>query len=165
MSAPAPVSARVFLSWAHEDRAAKERLLTLLMPRLSIVKGLDLRWWADSDLRTGEAWRRSIVARLGECDYALQLLSPNFFSSSFIIEEELPPFVGTHPMKGALPVALEGFPLDGTAELFGVDSLQIFMLDGRSFGETPVRRRPEFCNKLADAIRRRILGEDEWRRV
>lgn len=156
---------RLFLSWCHDDRRAKEALLSRLMPMLTVQRGLSVDWWEDSHLATGEKWRRAILARLADCDYGVLLLSPGFFASGFIVTEELPWFVGPAATKGALPVMLAPVMLDGTWELHGVDAHQIFTLDGDAFADTGEPRRTRFARELAGEIRRRVTGSQPWRRV
>ncbi len=94
MLAPPPIRVRVFLSWCHRDVALKTDLVERLEPNLAILGGIDFSWWEDSQLEIGEAWRRGILDRLSECDYALLLLSPGFFASRFVTTEELPRIIG-----------------------------------------------------------------------
>ena len=154
------IEKRLFLSWCHSDRAAKDALVEPLLQQLRILRGLDVRWWEDSHLLIGEQWRRAILGSLEKCDYGVLLLSPAFFGSQFILDEELPWFVGERAIKGALPVGLKRLPLDGTRELAGVDRHQIFTDDqGRFFTETRGAVRERFALGLASAIRERIMSE------
>ncbi|MBW0009400.1 MAG: toll/interleukin-1 receptor domain-containing protein, partial [Pseudonocardiales bacterium] len=82
----------MFLSWCHQDAEAKEALLGQM--HLDGLAGMRISWWEDSHLLLGEDWRRRILARLDGCDYGLLLLSPGFFGSRFICEEELPRLFG-----------------------------------------------------------------------
>jgi hypothetical protein len=158
-----PITRSLFLSWCHADRTAKAALVQPLTHHLKILSCVELRWWEDSHLKIGEDWRRGILARLRECDYGLLLLSPGFFASGFITEQELPAFVGPRAVKGALPVGLKRFPLDGTRTLHGVDRHQTFTLGpaGRFFAETRGADRERFALDLATAIRERILSDLE----
>ncbi|HKR49609.1 MAG TPA: hypothetical protein VJT72_08510 [Pseudonocardiaceae bacterium] len=61
---------RLFLSWCHTDRAAKDALIEPLLINLRILRGVEVHWWEDSHLRIGEQWRQQILARLAACDYA-----------------------------------------------------------------------------------------------
>jgi hypothetical protein len=151
----------LFLSWCHTDRQAKQALVEPLMENLRILSDVELRWWEDSHINIGEVWRSHILARLGECDYGLLLLSPGFFASEFITTHELPPFIGPGAVKGALPVGLKRVPLDGTRALRGVDRHQIFTHrpSGRFFTETRGADRERFVIDLATAIRERILND------
>jgi len=151
----------LFLSWCHADRAAKDALTKPLLDNLRILNSVELRWWEDSHINIGEDWRRLLLARLGDCDYGLLLLSPGFFASGFITDHELPAFVGPRAVKGALPVGLKRVPLDGTRTLHGVDRNQIFTRGpaGRFFTETRGAGRERFALDLATAIQKRILSD------
>lgn len=155
---------RLFLSWAHADAKLKASLVALLSDELRIMRGVDFLWWEDSHTRIGEPWRREILTRLDECDYALQLTSPSFFASRFIVEYELGPFVGEEPCKLALPIGLRPVALSGEAELHGVERLQIFRLDGKCYSElSRPAERDRFARELAGEIRRRVLQQGAWR--
>jgi len=155
------VEKSLFLSWCHTDLEAKDALVRPLMDQLRILSGVELRWWEDTHIKIGEQWRRQIMARLGECDYGVLLLSPAFLASDFITTYELPAFVGRRAAKGALPVGLKRVPLDGSRTLHGVDRHQMFTLGpaGRFFTETRGAGRERFVSDLAGAIRKRILGD------
>jgi len=75
------------------------------------------------------------------------LLSPAFFASEFVRREQLLDGKGephTRIRKPLVPVLLESLPLDGGADLAGLEQLQIFRgADGRSLGETAVRVGPD----------------------
>jgi len=151
---------KLFLSWSHTDRTAKNDLVGPLLDHLKILSGVDVEWWEDSQLRIGVEWRRELLARLEECDYGVLLLSPAFLASTFIVEEELPRFVGERATKGALPVALKHVPLDGSRKLAGVGDHQIFRdTEGRCYTETRGALRERFVLDLATAIRERIMSE------
>ncbi|HKR49610.1 MAG TPA: hypothetical protein VJT72_08515 [Pseudonocardiaceae bacterium] len=87
------------------------------------------------------------------------LLSPGFFTSTFITDHELRRFVGPGAIRGALPVGLKRVPLDGTRTLHGVDRHQIFTSEGRWFSETRGVGREQFVLDLATAIHQRVLGD------
>jgi hypothetical protein len=152
-----PAEASIFLSWCHGDLAAKEALLSHL--HLGTLAGVRIAWWEDSHLLLGAGWRRQILARLAECDYGVLLLSPGFFASRFILEEELPRLLGPDADK-VLPVMLKRVPLDGSRDLHGVDTRQIFTgSGGRCFTETRGAGRERFALDLTTAIRHRVLSD------
>ena len=156
------VEKRLFLSWCHRDKKAKKKLVKLLEPHLKTLRGVNVEWWEDSDIRIGENWRLTILANLEKCDYGVLLLSPEFLASKFILDEELPWFVGEHAAKGALPVGLEPVLLDGSRELAGVDRHQVFTDNqGRFFTETSGKARKRFAADLATAIHKRIMSEPD----
>jgi hypothetical protein len=151
------VHASLFLSWCHEDAEAKEALLGLL--HLDGLAGVRFRWWEDSHLLLGEDWRQRILTRLDGCDYGLLLLSPGFFDSRFILEEELPRLLGPGVDK-VLPVMLKRVPMDGSRDLYGVDARQIFLgSGGRCFTETRGAGRERFALELATKMRARVLSD------
>jgi hypothetical protein len=89
----------------------------------------------------------------------LLLLSPGFFSSSFILREELPRLLGPGVDK-VLPVMLKRVPMDGSRDLHGLDARQVFTgAKGRCFTETRGPSRERFALDLATEIRRRVLGD------
>jgi len=151
------VRACLLLSWCHQDAEAKKALLGLL--HLNGLAGVRISWWEDTDLLLGEDWRRRILARLDGCDYGLLLLSPGFFDSRFIREEELPRLFGRAGDK-VLPVMLKRVPMDGSRDLHGVDARQIFLgSGGRCFTETRGAGRERFALDLATKIRERVLSD------
>ena len=151
---------KLFLSWARTDMVAKDALIGPLLDHLKILSDVEVEWWEDSHLQMGVEWRRELLARLDGCDYGVLLLSPAFLGSSFILEEELPQFVGDGSTKGALPVALKQVPLDGTRKLAGMGDLQVFRDgEGRCFTQTRGAVRERFVLDLATAIRRRLVSE------
>lgn len=154
---PKLVHASLFLSWCHQDIDAKQALLDQV--QLDCLAGARLSWWEDSHLRLGEDWRRQILGRLDDCDYGLLLLSPSFFSRRFILEEELPRLLGPGVDK-VLPVMLKRVPLDGSRDLHGVETRQVFTgAGGRCFTETRGPGRERFTLDLATEIRRRVLSD------
>jgi hypothetical protein len=162
---PSPtVQAKVFVSWCHRDGALKKDLLERLEPNLAILAGIEFLWWEDSQLEIGEASRRGILGRISECDYALLLLSPGFFASTFVTAEELPHFVGPIASAGALPVMLRTVPLDGSRSLHGVEAAQIFTDAGKCYAELTGAGRDRFARDLATAIHGRLHGRG-WRRL
>lgn len=158
---------KIFLSWAHANGALKDRFIDLLMPRLKILSGVRFEWWEDSHIWLGEDWRREIAARASEADFALQLLSPEFFASDVIVDAELPPFIGPAASGGCLPVGLSRIAFEPNKQrLHGVDAKQIYLLDGRSFfSEVRANRREAFASEVATRIQERVLRRPQWRPV
>ena len=151
------VRATLFLCWCHRDVEAKEALLGLL--HLDCLAGVRISWWEDSHQLLGEDWRRRILVRLQVCDYGLLLLSPAFFDSRFILEEELPRLLGPGVDK-VLPVMLKRVPMDGSRSLHGIQARQTFTgSGGRCFTETRGAGRERFALDLTTKIRERVLSD------
>ncbi|MBF0428621.1 MAG: toll/interleukin-1 receptor domain-containing protein [Magnetococcales bacterium] len=76
----------IFISYAHEDEAFKNDLLTHL-------KGLERQKkilpWQDGLLEVGGDWRPQIQKAMDGCHMALFLVSPSFIASDFIDSEEV----------------------------------------------------------------------------
>ncbi|MFT5471067.1 MAG: internalin A, partial [Verrucomicrobiales bacterium] len=77
---------RVFVSYAHEDDAAKDQLL-LKLKVLRNAGMIDV--WTDRDLSAGEEWNRGIGEQLAEMDVFVLLVSDHSLTSDFIQREEL----------------------------------------------------------------------------
>jgi len=80
---------QIFISYSHQesDKQWLDRLLTALVP---LVKRDEIDVWADTDLRPGSDWRKSIEREIGRSNVAVPLVSANFLASAFIAEVELP---------------------------------------------------------------------------
>ena len=119
-----------------------------------------------SHIQIGEAWRRDILARIDESDAILQLLSPNFFASDFIAQEEIPACIGPEAPKRALPVGLKPFPLDPKRRLLqGVNEHQIFRLGDKFYSECSATEKDRFALELANAIQDSLTGKSPWRKL
>jgi hypothetical protein len=144
---------RMFVSWAHDDEEQVRSLLKRLEPRLRIATRLEFQIWRDSDLMLGQQWFPTIEQRLAACHCGLQLLSPAFFDSDFIVEHELTPFLGPAATASGLPVGLVYLPLDGSMRMHGIEDLQVFTLDGRWYNQLTSRQQQDrFAAELARKI-------------
>jgi len=162
-----PKDLSYFVSYARADQPQPRRLLDLLAPRLAIARGYRFSPWVDDRIEVGERWTDAIGAALGGCDFGLLLLTPAFFASGFIRREELPIFIervadpgalaGSEPStrirKPLVPVMLRPIPLDGSADLAGLEQLQVFRdREGRAFTRTRGPTADAFADQLVAAI-------------
>jgi small GTP-binding protein len=78
---------RVFISYAREDEAFKDELVTMLagLQRRGIVDA-----WEDRRIEAGEEWHKSIQDAMSQCDLAILLVSSSYLASRFIQEQEQP---------------------------------------------------------------------------
>lgn len=154
-----PTALEYFVSYARKDRPQVDALLDLLRPRLKIATGPGYAEWNDRMIPWGAAWRAEIDAALTRCAFGLLLLSPEFFASDFIATNEIPQFIeplGTKTVaihKPLVPVGLKPVPLDGSADLKGIQHVQVFRDDqGRWFSQTRGHIRDAFADQLVAAM-------------
>lgn len=154
-----------FISYAHKDRMQVDRLLDLLQPRFKIMNEYNLISWRDGLISLGEQWKREIYQALEKADFGLLMLSPEFFASDFIVNEELSHFIG--PSSGGkveinkpiVPVGLKPVPLNGDADLKGVQEIQIFRDNQeRWFTQTRGNISDNFADELTKALRIKLQG-------
>ena len=164
-----PRNLKFFVSYAHADQPQPRRLLELLQPRLQIVKEFWFSAWIDDEIRVRNHWTDEIDDALQSADFGLLLLSPSFFASGFIRTNEIPHFVElirnksgsdrTRVRKPLVPVLLKPIPLDGSADLAGIEQLQIFRdTKGSSFSETRGHTRDAFADQLTTAMVTKLRG-------
>jgi hypothetical protein len=79
---------QIFISYSHKDEAMKDRVIKHLAVLLSA--GVELEIWNDRRIMAGDDWRQQIRDAIEECDVALLLVSADFLTSNFIIDEEIP---------------------------------------------------------------------------
>src|SRR3954467_8642647 len=77
---------RVFISYAHEDRAWCERLLDHLG---WLRHSGQLAVFDDQQIKPGERWNHGIRAELGGAASVVPLISPSFVGSRFYSVDEL----------------------------------------------------------------------------
>ena len=77
----------VFVSYAHEDVAIRERLEIVLKPLVRIGR---LELWADARIGVGRSWSDDIEHNLGRAELAVLLVSADFLASDYVIDVELP---------------------------------------------------------------------------
>jgi len=148
-----------FISYAHDDKSLKDKLLKPLKQRLDIAKGYCFEAWDDGEILPGERWHERIQAAIARCHFGLLLISPAFLGSKYIQDYELGAFVATNlaapePTKRAISVALKCIPFDNTIDLKGLERLQIFQDSaGRAFDERGTSKtRDDFASELFQQI-------------
>jgi hypothetical protein len=78
----------IFISYSHVD----SKWLTELKRHLNSLD-LNIEVWDDSRIETGDVWRVQIKEAIERSTIGLLLVSADFFSSKFIMENELPPLL------------------------------------------------------------------------
>lgn len=77
----------VFISYSYKDESWKERVVT----HLRVLRGhSQIELWDDRQIGIGPDWYEQIQAAITKANVAVLLVSANFLSSEFILDEEVP---------------------------------------------------------------------------
>jgi hypothetical protein len=139
---------RLFISYSHADRQCLERLLIHLRP---LERAKLIACWSDTNIRTGDKWRKEIQKNIDEAAIAILLVSADFLASEFIVNNELPPLLMGAEARGVriLPVILKpcGFVRDRVLSNFQCANDPKLPLLGLGHIE-----QEALYNQIADAI-------------
>ena len=141
-----PIRTKVFISYSHKD----ERYLRALLPHLEFYEqNGDIEYWADTKIKPGEDWRRSIEKALTSTRVAVLLVSADFLTSTFIKNNELPPILTAAVSEGVtvLIVILRPCNLPDSLSRF-----QAVNSPSRSVSELKGPQRERLWVKVANAI-------------
>ncbi|MBD3257156.1 TIR domain-containing protein [candidate division GN15 bacterium] len=96
---------RIFVSYARADQEEVERIIKFAKPR---ERWGHLEIWWDQKIMWGDEWKEKISDALRKGDAALLFLTADFFSSEFIMNDELPLIMERAEREGlvVLPVLL-----------------------------------------------------------
>ena len=151
-----------FVSYAHKNQQLAGDFLDRLTDVLRPSRKYDYHLWNDSAIAVGETWKTEILAACDGCDIGMLLISPAFLGSKFIVEHELPNFVGSGSTK-LVPVMLQ--PVDFELhQLHGIENTKIFMYKGqnfskyRAYGECKGGTRDAFVLALFKAIEEKLAA-------
>jgi small GTP-binding protein len=147
---------KVFISYAHEDEAFKDDLLTVLKPLER--KGL-LKIWHDRIIEEGDEWRRGIEKAINECDVALLFVSKSFLASPFIQDKELPRLIERRKQQGlhVIPIIISPCMWDSERVLADLQAMPKDAKSVNSFREG--YERDQVWTEIGKAIERRA-GEE-----
>ena len=94
-----PPRTKVFISYSHKDTKWLDRLQVHLKPLEQEGK---IDRWDDSEILPGMDWYNEIKRALEATKVAVLLISADFFASSFISRDEVPPLLEVARKDGAI---------------------------------------------------------------
>ena len=102
-------SPTVFLSYSHQDEAWKDRLVRQLKV-LKLEGAFDI--WEDREIAAGATWAVEIEQAIETASVAVLLISANFLTSQFILQEEVPRLLERRTAEGipVIPVLVKPCP-------------------------------------------------------
>jgi hypothetical protein len=118
MSAPT-----VLISYSHKDEAWKDRLVKQL-------KVLKVEVWEDRRIAAGEDWQPEIEQAAEWASVAILLISPDFLTSRFILDEEVPRLLKRREKGGLRVIPLIVRPC-AWQQVEWLSSIQVRPKDGR----------------------------------
>jgi len=149
---PAP---SVFISYSHVEEDWRRRLVVQL--RVLELQGA-FRAWDDRQIPTGEDWRAEIAAQMAAAEAAVFLISADFLTSRFILENEVPVLLERRERDG-----LRVFPLivrpTNPGEVDWLEGLQWQPRDGRDLltmreasAASAERLLADFAKEIKDSL-------------
>lgn len=152
-----PVS--FFVSYAHANKAAKNKFMELFLEQTGAAKRFNYSFWQDQDIAVGDDWDQSIQNAITHTDFGLLLVSPAFLGSQYIKDKELPRYLESGG-KRCFPLMLSQVDFE-RQDLKGLEEKQIFLLDSpdfkqpRPFNDLKPKRKEQFARELFAKI-------DDW---
>jgi V8-like Glu-specific endopeptidase len=145
---------KVFISYSHKDKKYLERLLVHLRP---LQKDGLIDLWVDTKLKAGDRWKIEIENALKRARAAILLVSADFLSSGFIVDNELPPLLKKAKIEGTriIPVILKPcrFTRDKNLSIFQAINDPLKSIIKLSSAE-----REKIYDRIADEIEA-LMGE------
>ncbi len=133
----------VFISYSHKDETWKDRVTTHLGV---LEKQGILTLWNDRNIGTGTDWFPQIETELNQAKVVVMLITANFLTSPFILEEEVPRIVERRKKKGVLVVPVVVKPC-AWKPVKWLSSMQLFPRDGAALSTLS---EPEADTQLAN---------------
>ena len=158
-----PDEIRVFISYAHEDRAYVEALSKHLQ---GMVQEGMISAWDDAEIKPGQDWNRAILEQLDAADLILLLVSSDFLASKYAYAVELKQAIRRQEesLARVIPIAIRPCLWRGTplAKLQGLPR----DLDpvSNTGAEDRDRVYAEIASEIFDAVETLRQSRYEWPR-
>jgi len=144
----------IFISYSHKDETWKNQVVTQLRV-LSLEGEFDL--WDDRRIKAGEDWYPAIEKALNEADAAILLVSADFLTSQFIVNEEIPKLLERREKEGVHVFPLIVRPCQWT-RVERIGSIQARPKDGKPLSKMTKADREEalstFVGEIDDILKR-----------
>lgn len=88
----------VFVSYSHKDEEEKDRLLT----HLGVLRSSLIEIWSDDQLVAGDEWGVELSRVIESAQVAILLVTANFLTSKFILQEEVPRLLQRRKKEGLI---------------------------------------------------------------
>lgn len=139
---------KIFISYSHKDKKWKDRLVT----QLSVLeKEKKLEVWDDKRIAAGADWLPEIKEAMQTCDVALLLISADFLTSGFILDQEVPKILERRIKEGirVIPVILLSCQWKAVAWLSGI---QARPADGKPLSSLTKAKAEDALSDLAGEL-------------
>ena len=147
-------SGKVFISYSHKDEAWKDRLVKHLA--VLAKQGL-LDIWDDRRIGAGGNWREEIRAALEEADAAVLLISADFLTSDFILNEEVSRLLERRAKSGIHVVPVLVFDCSWQ-DVPWLAEMQVRPRDGRTLASFKGDQRNRELVKIAREVRQLLAA-------
>ncbi len=88
---------KVFISYSHKD----EEWMKQLRKQLDVLERQQLLdVWVDTELKAGEDWHSRLHSEMLAARVAVLLISADFLTSDFVLDEEVPKLLQAHKKGG-----------------------------------------------------------------
>lgn len=144
---------QIFISYSHADNAHQLRLRKHLAV---FERSGNMKYWSDTQLRTGEQWRQQIQDNIEKTAVAILLISADFLASDFIRSNELPPLLDAWTQNGVyiLPVIVKPCSFSHVREL---SRFQAVNDPERTIEEMSIAEQERTWKNLAETAYERLL--------
>lgn len=87
----------VFISYSHKDDTEKEQLVSQLKV---LEKSEHIELWTDDKIEGGATWDEEVKKKITQASVVILLVSANFLTSDYILNEEVPNFLKRRQKEG-----------------------------------------------------------------
>ena len=93
---------QIFISYSHQDEDWKNRVVK----QLGVLSRAGLDIWHDRRIAAGDDWHPQIQQAIERCDVAVLLISADFLTSPFILDQEVPRLLQRRQEQGIRVIPL-----------------------------------------------------------